>query len=104
MIVVVIALLFQVAEDCFRIGIRPIGEKNHVFLVKLDRIFLPPLDNQCTKQPRLLLKPTVAVIPVGTALHHWYAVEERLTGRNAGKAQPGNSVHIRRETYCMPVY
>src|SRR3989442_4412788 len=68
------------------------------FLVKLDRIFLPPLDNQCTKQSRLLLKPAVAVIPVGTALHHRDAVEERLAGRNAGKAQPGNSVQDRKST------
>src|SRR5579863_7711241 len=102
-VVVVVALCFQVAEDSFRISIRPVRKQHHVLSVELNRIVIDRIDNYRTDQPGLLLKPAVTVIPVGSALSDREAIFKGLTRRNAGEAEPRYSVHIGGYADSVPV-
>ena len=54
-------------------------------------------------QAGLLLKPRVAVIPIGAGLANRELLGEGFPGRNTGKADPWHAIHVERQNKAVPV-
>jgi hypothetical protein len=57
MVVVVVALFLQVAEDRLGIGIGPVREHHDIFPVKVDRVLVSWLDDDRASYPGLFQEP-----------------------------------------------
>src|SRR5260370_807246 len=102
-IIVVVALLLEIAEEGFGVFIGPIRQHDHVVAIVLNRILVAWIDNQRRVVSRLLLKAAVAVVPVGAALLDRDGVSKRLAGRDPWKTETGNAVHIGRRSDAVPM-
>ena len=101
--VVIVALLFEIAEEGLRIFVGPVGKDHDVLPIAFDRMFVPRIDNERAILSGLFLEPAVAVIPIGAALADWKAVDESFARRDSGEAQAGYAVHICGDPDSVPV-
>src|SRR4029078_2194758 len=81
--IVVIRLEFEIADDCIRVLIAPVGKEHNVIAIERLRIPGFRLDHHGAIEPLLFLKSRMAVIPVGTALPYRKLIDEGLAGRYA---------------------
>src|ERR1035437_5516035 len=103
MVVVIAAVLFEIAEERFRIGVAPVSEENCIFSVAIERLFLSRFNNKRTEKPGLLLEVRVAVIPIGSALPYRKTVNKRRPRSDAGETKAGNAIHLRGNAQTVPV-
>ena len=103
-VVVVAALLAQAHEHAHGIGVGPVGELDDVVAVGPDVVGrIGGVDDDGAVHAGELLHARVRVVPVGAVLAHAEAVGEGLPRRDAGKAHPGNAVHLVGELDAVPV-
>ncbi len=103
LIVEIAALELQPAEDGVRVKRAVIRQDDHMFAVRHDRIGTFGVDHDRAVMPHLLLQPRMAVIPIGPRLHDGEVVGEGGSRRDAGKADPGHTVHLERHEQSVPV-
>src|SRR5699024_2876479 len=101
--VVIAAVSLQVREHATRVLERPVRQHDRELSLVIVRLRLSRLDDNGPVDPGLLLKPAVAVVPVGPALADWEAILEGRGRRDAWKAHSWHSVHPRRDEETMPV-
>src|SRR3546814_17654041 len=87
-IVVIVALHFQLGEHAHGIFVRPIRELNHILAVCPNWVALSRLNHNGADHPRRFLHTRVRVIPLRTVLLALEAVGERLPWRNTGETDP----------------
>src|SRR5262249_6002070 len=102
-VIVIIALEFEIAEDFLGRLEAPVGEQHDVIAVESLAVPTLGLDDDCTVEPRLLLKHRMAVVPISPALMHWKPVDKSLAGRDPAEAEPGYAVHSRGRAYAVPM-
>jgi hypothetical protein len=68
MVVVVIALLFQIAENSVRVFIGPIVQQHDIIAVEINRVLVSRLYDQGAIDTCLFLKAAVAVVPIRAVL------------------------------------
>jgi hypothetical protein len=101
--IIVAALLLEIEEDLQRRLVRPVAEHDAIVAIgrpRRRRLFR--LDDDRSIESRLLGE-RVSVIPVGSALADLEAIGEGLTRRDAGKADAGHAVHLRRHDDAVPM-
>src|SRR5262249_18375880 len=103
MIVVVVALLLEIAYDHLGLLVSPFRKQHDVVAIVLDRILATGLDDDRAVVSHLLLKSAVAVIPVGSALMNQEAVHEGLVRHDPRKAEAGDAVHRGGHSNSMPM-
>ena len=84
--VVVMAEFLQLGIDHRGVLVRPVGQHDHIVAVIGEGFGFLRIDDDGAIQAGLFLEPRVAVIPVGTALHHLELVAMGSAGGNAGEA------------------
>ena len=102
-VVVVVALEFQIADDCLGRLKAPVGQQHHVIAIEGLGVAAPGLNHERAVKPGLLLKHRVAVVPVRAALMDREAVDKGLAGRDPAEAETRHAVHRRGRAYAMPV-
>src|SRR6516225_419113 len=103
MVVVVVALLLEIAEDGFGIFVGPVREHDRILAIALDRILAGGRDDNRTVVPRLLLEMAVAMIPVGSALPDRKVVDEGLTWIDSPETQTRDPIYGARRPHTVPV-
>ncbi len=101
--VVVVALLFQVAEDGLGRLVGPVGQQQHMLAVGRVALLAAGMDDDGAVYPRLFLVARMAVVPVGAALFYRKPVGEGLARCDAAEAQARHTVHVRRHQQAVPV-
>ena len=75
----------------------PVRQHHHVFTLIGDRLGLGRVNDYRPIMAKLLLKAGMAMVPVGTVLLDREAVLEGFARLDAGKTDPGNTVHLKRQ-------
>ncbi len=102
-IIVVIGLLLELAHQGARVFVGPVGQHHHIVAVVLERLRLLGIDNQRPIYADLLLKPGVAVIPVGAVLLDLELVDVHPVSFDAVEAEPRHAIHVCWKNYSVPV-
>src|SRR5215469_12726487 len=103
MVVVVVALLLQIAEDGSGICVGPVREHDRVLAIILDRIRARGRDDYRAVVPGLFLEMAVAVIPVGAPLPDRKVVDKGLTWIDSPETQTRDPIHVSWGPHTVPV-
>src|SRR3546814_6007459 len=80
-----------------------VRKDDHMFAVVANRILALGVDDDRAVMAHLLLQARMAVIPVGARLDDREFIDEGRPWADAGKADPGHAVELRRDQQPMPV-
>src|SRR5688572_18410512 len=82
---------------------RPVRQDEHMFAIIGNRIGSGRINDDRTVMAKLLLKPAVAVIPIGSRLLDGEFIGKAGAGPDAGETNARHTVHLEWDNEAVPV-